>query len=38
MFGEAGIREMVRVKKVFDGRLILNLGNLIPEHYLVASD
>jgi D-lactate dehydrogenase (cytochrome) len=38
MFGEVGIREMVRVKKVFDERLILNLGNLIPEHYLVASD
>jgi D-lactate dehydrogenase (cytochrome) len=38
MFGEAGIREMVRVKKVFDERFILNLGNLIPEDYLVASD
>lgn len=34
MFGEAGIAEMVRVKKVFDEHLILNIGNLIPEKYL----
>ncbi|MCS7210493.1 MAG: FAD-binding oxidoreductase [Chloroherpetonaceae bacterium] len=35
MFGEEGIKEMVRIKKVFDERLILNIGNLIPEAYLL---
>ncbi|NTW48269.1 MAG: FAD-binding oxidoreductase, partial [Chlorobiales bacterium] len=34
MFGEDGIREMVRIKKIFDPNLILNIGNLIPEQYL----
>jgi D-lactate dehydrogenase (cytochrome) len=34
MFGEEGIREMVRIKKTFDQNLILNIGNLIPEQYL----
>lgn len=34
MFGEAGVREMARVKKVIDKSLILNIGNLIPEIYL----
>lgn len=36
MFGEAGIKEMARVKKALDDRLILNIGNLIPEAYLAA--
>jgi D-lactate dehydrogenase (cytochrome) len=34
MFGESGVREMARVKKTLDERLILNIGNLIPETYL----
>jgi D-lactate dehydrogenase (cytochrome) len=34
MFGEQGIREMVRIKKTFDDKLILNIGNLIPVPYL----
>lgn len=34
MFGEAGIKEMVRIKKALDERLILNIGNVIPEAYL----
>lgn len=34
MFGEAGIRQMARVKKTLDPNLILNVGNLIPEAYL----
>ncbi len=34
MFGETGIREMARIKKALDERLILNIGNLIPEKYL----
>jgi D-lactate dehydrogenase (cytochrome) len=34
MFGESGIRQMVRVKKALDKNLILNIGNLIPEPYL----
>ncbi len=34
MFGEDGIKEMARVKKALDDRLILNIGNLIAEPYL----
>ncbi len=34
MFGEKGIRQMVRVKKAIDKSLILNIGNVIPEPYL----
>ncbi len=34
MFGEAGVREMARVKKAIDKALILNIGNMIPEPYL----
>ncbi|ACF14874.1 D-lactate dehydrogenase (cytochrome) [Chloroherpeton thalassium ATCC 35110] len=34
LFGEAGIREMVRIKKIFDPDLMLNVGNLIPKAYL----
>jgi D-lactate dehydrogenase (cytochrome) len=34
MFGESGVREMVRVKKAIDKSLILNIGNVIPESYL----
>ena len=30
MYGEHGIREMVRIKKAFDPYLVLNIGNLIP--------
>lgn len=33
MFGDDGIREMARIKKALDPSLILNIGNLIPEHY-----
>ena len=28
MFGEHGINEMKRIKKVFDPDLILNIGNM----------
>lgn len=34
MFGEQGICEMTRIKKSLDERLIMNIGNLIPESYL----
>jgi D-lactate dehydrogenase (cytochrome) len=33
MYGEEGIREMARVKKVFDPYLVLNIGNIIPAGY-----
>ncbi len=33
MFGTKGINEMARIKKTFDPHLVLNIGNLIPEHY-----
>ncbi len=33
MYGEHGIREMVRVKKALDPYLVLNIGNLIPKSY-----
>ncbi len=33
MFGEEGVREMLRVKKTFDPGLLLNIGNLIPKDY-----
>lgn len=36
MFGDEGIREMARIKKAFDPNLVLNIGNLIPEHYYRA--
>jgi len=34
MVGEAGFREMARVKRCFDPALILNRGNIFPEEYL----
>lgn len=34
MYGEHGIREMLRIKKVLDPNLILNRGNLIPKEML----
>jgi D-lactate dehydrogenase (cytochrome) len=33
MYGREGIMEMVRVKKVFDPYLVLNIGNLIPRNF-----
>jgi len=34
MYHERGIREMARVKKYLDPRLVLNRGNIIPAAYL----
>lgn len=34
MYGEAGLREIARVKKVFDPNSILNVGNVVPIEYL----
>jgi len=34
MFGEAGIMEMIRIKKHFDPAGILNQGNLFPKDFL----
>lgn len=34
MYGEEGIREMAKVKKILDPNLILNIGNIIDEKYL----
>jgi D-lactate dehydrogenase (cytochrome) len=34
MYGGKGIREMVRIKKLFDPACILNQGNLFPKEYL----
>ncbi|MCK5218142.1 FAD-binding oxidoreductase [bacterium] len=34
MVGEPGLREMARVKRVFDPAGILNRGNIFPEKYL----
>jgi D-lactate dehydrogenase (cytochrome) len=36
MVGEEGLREMVRIKRIFDPALILNRGNLFPERLLEA--
>lgn len=36
MVGEDGLREMVRIKRLFDPALILNRGNLFPERLLEA--
>ncbi|NTW52207.1 MAG: FAD-binding oxidoreductase [Chlorobiaceae bacterium] len=33
MYGQSGMREMVRVKKALDPYLVLNIGNLIPESF-----
>jgi D-lactate dehydrogenase (cytochrome) len=33
MYGTEGIMEMVRVKKVFDPYLVLNVGNMIPKSF-----
>ncbi|MCF8216129.1 MAG: FAD-binding oxidoreductase [Chlorobium sp.] len=38
MYGESGIMEMARVKKMFDPELTLNIGNLIPASYLVQPE
>lgn len=34
MVGDQGLREMVRIKKIFDPALILNRGNIFPEQML----
>ncbi|WP_449258074.1 FAD-binding oxidoreductase [Chlorobium limicola] len=34
MYGDESIMEMVRIKKIFDPELVLNIGNLIPASYL----
>lgn len=34
MYGEEGLREIARVKKVFDPNDVLNIGNIVPEEYL----
>jgi len=34
MYGEAGLREIARVKKAFDPNGILNVGNVVPMEYL----
>jgi len=34
MVGEPGLREMARVKSIFDPAGILNRGNIFPEKYL----
>ncbi|MBO8092467.1 MAG: FAD-binding oxidoreductase [Prosthecochloris sp.] len=34
MFGKEGIAEMVRIKKMLDPGLMLNMGNLIPLNFL----
>ncbi len=36
MFGDEGIREMVRVKKLFDPACILNQGNMFPRELLAV--
>ena len=36
MYGEAGIREMAKIKKTLDPDLVLNIGNLIPVSYLAT--
>ena len=33
MYGEAGLKEIARVKKVLDPELRLNLGNMVPVEY-----
>jgi len=35
MYGEAGLREIARVKKAFDPKGLLNVGNMIPMEYLL---
>ena len=35
MYGTAGLREIARVKKVFDPNNILNAGNMVPREYLL---
>ncbi len=34
MYGKQGIEQMLNIKKVFDPKLILNRGNLIPKEWL----
>jgi D-lactate dehydrogenase (cytochrome) len=34
MYGKEGIEQMLNIKKVFDPKLILNRGNLIPKEWL----
>ncbi|MGC8657222.1 MAG: FAD-binding oxidoreductase [Thermoplasmata archaeon] len=38
MYGKKGICEMARLKKTIDTNLILNIGNIIPEKYLLECD
>ncbi len=33
MYGQEGLKEIARVKKVFDPNGILNIGNMIPKDY-----
>jgi D-lactate dehydrogenase (cytochrome) len=35
MYGQEGLKEIARVKKVFDPKGILNIGNMIPREYLL---
>ena len=35
MYGVDGLREIARVKKVFDPNGILNVGNMVPREYLL---
>jgi D-lactate dehydrogenase (cytochrome) len=35
MYGEAGLREIARIKKTFDPNGVLNIGNMIPMEYLL---
>jgi D-lactate dehydrogenase (cytochrome) len=35
MYGQKGLKEIARVKKVFDPNGILNIGNMIPREYLL---
>ncbi len=37
MVGDQGLREMARIKKIFDPALILNRGNIFPEELLDSS-
>ena len=35
MYGEAGLKEIARVKRALDPELRLNLGNMVPNYYFV---
>jgi len=38
MYGEKGVCEMAKMKKAIDPNLILNIGNIVPEKYLLECD